>query len=627
MGKSSRKKRRSSRSTRAVGDSSPQNLRISETRRSRYYLAGGISLVTLLVYLTSLSNQFVNWDDGRYIVKNPHLHPFNPGLFQWAFSEFYASNWHPLTWISHAADYAIWGLNPLGHHLANAVFHAGNTFLVVLLSMRLLEMYMGRAVQEGVLTWLDSRRTMIVGGMTGLLFGLHPLQVETVAWIAQRKTLLCTLFLLLSVLIYSGYVRRRGERREEEKSSGLFLFDARYMSSFVLFILALLSKPMAVSLPAVLLILDWYPFGRIRSLKEMGAAVAEKLPFIVCSLISSLMTILAQESGGATKLMELVPFWTRVLVAAKALVVYLWKIVLPINLIPFYPYPHDVSLVSPVYIGAVFLVAGITSVSLLAIKRNRLWLTLCGYYIVTLLPVLGLVQVGGQAMADRYMYLPDLGLFFGISLGVARAHERINMLKMHRTLVKVFGSCAVILMIVSLSYVTIRQIGVWSGSVELWNYVIKKEPETALAYNNRGQAFFEKGELDNALADFNKVIALNQLYDTAYSNRGTILSKRGQLDKAMEDFDKAIALNPSYDEAYNQRGIVFGEKGQFDAAMESFNKAIALNPSHSRAYFNRGYVYIKRGDVESAIQNFQRACALGYEAACKAVQKIGDSRL
>ncbi|HXX80291.1 MAG TPA: hypothetical protein VEI46_01990, partial [Thermodesulfovibrionales bacterium] len=396
MGKSSRKKRRSSRAVAAFESGSPQNLRIFETKKSRYYLAGIISLITMLVYLTSLSNQFVNWDDSRYIVKNPHIHPFNLDFFRWVFSEFYASNWHPLTWISHAVDYAIWGLNPLGHHLTNVFFHAGNTFLVVLLSIRLLEMCMDRAVQESGPTLVDGRRTMIVGGMTGLLFGLHPLQVETVAWIAQRKTLLCTLFFLLSILVYSDYVRRRGERRGEEKSSGLFLFDARYMASFVLFILALLSKPMAVSLPAVLLILDWYPFGRIKSLKEMGAAVAEKLPFIACSLISSSLTILAQESGGATKLMELVPFPTRVLVAAKALIMYLWKILLPINLIPFYPYPRNVSLLSPVYFGAVFLVAGMTFVSLLTMKKNRLWLTLWGYYIATLLPVLGLVQVGGQ---------------------------------------------------------------------------------------------------------------------------------------------------------------------------------------------------------------------------------------
>jgi tetratricopeptide (TPR) repeat protein len=382
---------------------------------------------------------------------------------------------------------------------------------------------------------------------------------------------------------------------------------------------------MAVSLPAVLLILDWHPFRRIRSLKTLGAVFVEKLPFIACSLISSLLTILAQETGGATKLTEIVPFSTRLLVAAKALIVYLWKMVAPMNLIPFYPYPRDVSLLSPVYLGAVLLVVGITSISLIVAKRNRLWLALWGYYVVALMPVLGLVQVGGQSMADRYMYLPSLAPFLAVALATAWFSKNSDELKKHRLMVKVFGICAAILVFVSLSYLTFRQIGVWSSSVELWNYVIKKEPETALAYNNRGQAFLEKGELDNALADFSKVIALNQSYDTAYNNRGIVLSKTGHPDKAMEDFDKAIALNPLYDEAYNHRGIAFGEMGQLDKAMEDFNKTIALNPYHSRAYFNRGYVYFKRGNVESAAQNFQKACALGYEAACKAMQKIESS--
>jgi len=633
MGKSSRKKRQSSQAIVTSKDSSQssRNLHGESSRRKaispgtktfRYYLAGVISLLTVLVYLSSLNNQFVNWDDNRYIVNNPHIHPFNLDLLRWVFSEFYASNWHPLTWVSHALDYAVWGLNPLGHHLTNVVFHAGNTFLVVFLSIRLLEIYKDRAVQEGASTFLDGRRIMIVGGMTGLLFGLHPLQVETVAWIAQRKTLLCVLFFLLSVLTYSGYVRGQGDHWANRKSTGPLFFDTRYMFSFAFFILALLSKPMAVSLPAVLLMLDWYPFRRIRSLKTSGAVFVEKLPFIACSLISSVLTILAQKGGGATKLMEVVPFSARVLVAAKALIVYLWKMVLPMNLIPFYPYPRDVSLLSPVYLGAVLLVVGITSISFITAKRNRLWLTLWGYYIVVLLPVLGLVQVGGQSMADRYMYLPSLGPFLAIALVAAWLNKNAEGLKRHGYMVRMFGVGAAILVFVSLSYLTFRQIDIWASSIELWNYVIKKEPERALAYNNRGQAFLERGELDKAMEDFDKVITLNPSYDTAYNNRGIVFSKKGRFDKAMEDLDKAIALNPSYDEAYNHRGIVFGEIGQLDKAMEDFNKAISLNPYHKRAYFNRGFAYFKRGDRESAVQNFQKACALGYEAACKAMQKI-----
>src|SRR5512139_1367135 len=253
----------------------------------KFLLAVSVSIISFFIYLSALQNQFIHWDDDRYIFENPHIRSLGPAFFKWAFFDFYAGNWHPLTWISHALDYAVWGLSPMGHHLTNNILHAVNTFLVVLLTVRLLEVLKERREAEGAHTFLDDRGISIAGGVTGLLFGLHPLHVESVAWVSERKDLLCALFFLLSIMTYMSYVSDRNNRS--------------YVLSLVFFILALMSKPMAVSLPIVLLILDWYPFERFGSLDTFRKVLIEKIPFIALSFASAVLTVLAQEKGGAIK--------------------------------------------------------------------------------------------------------------------------------------------------------------------------------------------------------------------------------------------------------------------------------------------------------------------------------------
>ncbi|MGD0886439.1 MAG: hypothetical protein ABSA46_16485, partial [Thermodesulfovibrionales bacterium] len=229
-----------------------------DTRRHfPHYLAAFVSLITFSVYLPALRNVFVSWDDDLYVINNLHIRSLNWAFFKWAFFGFHAINWHPLTWISHAFDYAVWGLNPLGHHLTNNILHAMNTFLVVLLCIKLLEMWKERSMPEAASPFLDERRIMIAAGVTGLLFGLHPLHVESVAWVAERKDLLCGLFFLLSISAYVKHVRALVSEPLEEKKAASLFFNRSYLVSLVFFVLALLSKPMAVSLPVVLLLLDW----------------------------------------------------------------------------------------------------------------------------------------------------------------------------------------------------------------------------------------------------------------------------------------------------------------------------------------------------------------------------------
>jgi len=518
-----------------------------------YYLAAFVSLVTFLIYLSSLQHEFVNYDDSLYIYENPYIRSFDVTFIKWAFSTFYAGNWHPLTWISHALDYAIWGLNPLGHHLSNNILHAVNTFLVVILAARLIEI--GRrsanASHRSPFTFLFSPFTLIAAGVTGLLFGLHPLHVESVAWVAERKDLLCALLFLLSIMLYVKYVVVIDNDEVQKKSSPRFL-NKWYFLAFGFFVLALLSKPMAVSLPFVLLMLDWYPFKRIPSVKLLMSAWFEKAPFIVIACISSILTVLAQSAAGAMGTPP--PLSIRMLVAAKSLIAYLYKMMAPLNLIPVYFYPMDMAhYFSLAYGLAVVLVAGITVTCIIAAKKEKLWLTVWCCYVITLLPVLGIVQVGIQSMADRYTYLPSLGPFLLAGLGAAWVSTKLLMEIKLGMISKLFIAVAALTVFIFMSYVTIHQIGLWKNGIVLWSYVIKKEPEKVpIAYVNRGALFYQAGQLDMAMADFDKAIGLSpgnlrvflnwSYYSEAYMRRGLVFEKMGQLDKAITDFKEACHL-------------------------------------------------------------------------------------
>ncbi len=611
----------------------------------------------MLIYLPALQNEFVAWDDNVYIFANSHISPLNMGFFKWAFFEFYASNWHPLTWISHALDYAVWGLNPLGHHLTSVIIHGVNSFIVVLLIIKLLEVLNERAQQNEPMPFLHERAILITGGVTGLLFGLHPLHVESVAWVAERKDLLCALFFLLSIMQYTDYAKSVSNG---SALGGLLsrYYNKHYLLAAVFFILALLSKPMAVTLPVVLLILDWYPFQRIQSLQAFRQAVVEKIPFFTLSLFSSIITILAQRGGGSLALIEAVPLSIRLLVSAKSLILYLWKMLWPLNLVPFYPYPKqsEMSVLAIFeYFLAIAFTLGITAVCVASVKKQKLWLSVWGFYIVTLLPVLGILQAGGQSMADRYTYLPSLGPFLVMGLIAAWAVDKTFTVKRPK-LLKLILSSAVIFLFISMSYLTYQQIGIWKNSIEFWNYVIKKEPNRiSFAYNNRGLALGMKGRVQEAIADFDKAIALDPYYGIAYDNRGMFLGnigqydsalrdftmainldlvdyraydnraftfeKMGQFEKALEDYHMAVTLNPYFQEAFYHLGILYGKMGMYNEAIPALDKSLALNPNNAEAYSNRGVMYSLSGQPENALEDYSKAIALNHNFATAYVNR------
>jgi len=596
-----------------------------------YYLAGLVSIITFLVYLPALQNKFVEWDDSRFIYENPYIRSLNGAFFKWAFLDFSAPGsdyWRPLSYLSHALDYAIWGLNPIGHHLTNNILHAINTFLVVLLVMRLLASWQaGKLTNRQVDNLTGSHDThfaLITAVTTGLLFGLHPIHVESVAWVTERKDLLCAVFYLLSITVYVRYLTPPSYVKRGWQGRG------SYLLSLLFFTLALMSKPMAVSLPVVLIILDWYPFKRISSVKTFISSVTEKIPFMALTLTLSILTMMTQKKIGAMEMMGYLPLSTRILVATKSLMTYLWKMIFPFDLNPYYPYPLTFSFFSLEFFPSAVLVPFITIVCLLYIRRYKAWTALWGYYVATLIPVLGIIQVGGQAMADRYTYLPSISPFLIAGAVIAWLFGQVSRPGKITRILTNLGYATALLLVVGLSYLTIAQISVWKNSLTLWNFVIERQPNRVpQAYNNRGIALIDEGRYQEAIEDFNKAIFLNPAFYQAYASRAAVYDRTGQLDKALADMDMAVSLSAFY-KTYYARARLFEKKGEVEKAVRDFKQAIAHNPSYINAYVDLGLLYSKTGSYKNAVESFRGALALdpGHDYAHygsgKALANLGD---
>jgi protein O-mannosyl-transferase len=569
-------------------------------------LSVAVSIITFLVYLPALKNNFLEWDDPTYVTENVNIRSFNLALLRWSFLDFYASNWHPLTWISHAADYLVWGLNPLGHHLTNNIIHSVNTALVVLLIIRLLEMWKDQLQRQGLKyigTVHDDLKIWISAGVTGLLFGLHPLHVESVAWIAERKDLLCAMFFLLSIMMYLRYVRAIADETVLRKSTLSFLTNKWYLVSVVFFVLSLLSKPMAVSLPAVLLILDWYPLQRVGPFKSFRTAYAEKIPFIILSLFSSFLTILAQKTGGSIASFEAIPLASRIIVAAQSLIAYWYKMILPIRLSAVYPYPEDMSLLSLKYFLPIISVGGITIASIFLAKRQKLIFSVWWYYLVTLLPVLGIIQVGSQSMADRYSYLPSIGPFFIFAILLVWIREKTPR---HGPLLILLAS--VVLSLYTLS--TIKRTSIWRDDLTLFSDTIRKSPNSEIAHGMLGLALSDKGAFDEAIEQFRTVLKLNPNSQLAYYDLGRALMQKGLVGEAITAFQNAVSLNPSNLDAHQLLALAYAKSGMMDEALREYSGFMRWELNSPLTFIKFGIQLQKEGLRDKAIEQYKRALAL-----------------
>lgn len=556
-------------------------MRMKRPKGRKIILATSVALLTLIEYLPSLKNAFVQRDDGTYIFENPHIRSMDIVFFKWAFFDFYAANWHPLTWIAHAFDYEIWGLTPQGHHLTSVLLHSFNTFLVVFLVIKILEAFKARSTLNGFSAFIDEKTTLIAAGVTGLLFGLHPVHVESVAWASEKKDLLCALFFLLSLLMYTASFNNEDSELVSNNIAARYIHK-RYLAALGFFILALLSKPMAVSLPVVMLILDWFPLARICTVKSFWFACIEKLPFFILSFVSSVLTVMAQKTGLSMALTYTVPLSSRVLVAAKSLAAYLINILWPVNLLAFYPYPKDVLLLSTKYIFALALVVGVTIVCLVIQKKQKFWFAAWGYYVITLIPVLGIVQVGGQSMADRYTYVPALGPFLVMGVATAWLWGKITFSARWGLFAKTISISVAFIILLSLSYLTEKQIGVWKNDISLWTNVIENSPEPVLlAFTSRSMAFFSLGQFNQAIEDFTAIVSLDPRSSPAYFYRGLALYKIGQFENAITDFTQASMLTRNNPDIFISRGLAYSNTNQPGLALQDFKTACEMGDSFS----------------------------------------------
>jgi len=577
-------------------------------------LAFLLGACTILAYLPALNLGFVNWDDDEYVYKNSNLSVLNGRFIRWAFTTFQCGNWHPLTWFSLGLDRLLWGTGPMGFHATNVVLHALNTMLVTVLAGMLFTAGENSAPGSEAGNDLSGRAT-VAAAVTGILFGFHPIHVESVAWISERKDLLCAFFFFAGLLTYLTYAWRRSDKLSPapccQTSSSRF-----YLLTLLLFIFSLLSKPMAVTFPVILLILDWYPLGRFKSQERCSAVLMEKLPFFALSLASSIMTIIAQKS--AISPFTHTSFVPRLLIGIHALVMYLWKMLVPVNLLPYYPYPRDIYLLSPEYLLALLVAAGITisCMVLFVLKRSRFWIAAWGYYLVTLLPVLGIIQVGMQSMADRYTYLPSLGPFLLSGLGIAYFVNRKGVPASQSPALRYSTVAALGILALTLSFLTMRQAGIWKDGLTFWNYVIEKEPGVVdVAYNNRALIYLERGLFKEALQDCNTTISINHGFAPFYFVRAEVYNRLGEYDNTLGDLTTALKLSPDYVLGYVYRSMMYNWLGDHDKALEDLTTAVTMKPDYVLGYYHRGNTNLSIGQYGKAIADFSKAIALDPENA------------
>ncbi len=526
--------------------------RLSGALRQRPMLLGVVLVLgTLLLYGQVVHHEFLDFDDGPYVTQNIHVSTgLNRGNVAWAFTTFQEGNWHPLTWLSHMVDCQLFGLRSGPPHLVNVAMHAAN----VLLLFWLLQSATG-----GV--W----RSFFVAA----LFAVHPLNVETVAWVAERKSLLCTLFSLLTIAAYGGYARRPGWKK--------------YLVVVGAFALALMSKPMAVSLPLVLLLLDYWPLERYEELplrRRWARLLMEKLPLFLMSAASSAVTIVAQRSGGTVVGISALPLSVRLENTIVSYVAYMGKTFWPAKLAVFYPHPEH-SLPWPDVVAAAVILAAIT-MAVLYFHGVRYLAMGWFLFVVTLIPVIGIVQVGHQAMADRYAYIPYIGLFIIIAWGLS---DVVTAAAIPRAVPAVAALCLIFL--VALSAATTRYLPYWQNGVELFTHarIIAVQPDPSLE-EGLADALVSAGRFDEAFPHYREACVLRPNFAYCHYHMAEILLTRHQLRDALEQYQLAGRLTDRKDMVIScliNSGEILMDSGDYDTAEIEFAAALQIDPSNNTA--------------------------------------------
>jgi len=554
---------------------------------------------TLVVYNRVNQNSFVNFDDDRYITENAHVRAgLTWGTIRWAFSSLEQANWHPLTWLSHALDCQLFRLNPDGHHYVNLLLHAVNAMLLFLILQRATGF-----------TW----RSFAVAA----LFALHPINVESVAWASERKNVLSMLFFLLALGAYGWYVRKPELRR--------------YLVLAALFALGLMAKPQVITFPLVLLLWDYWPLGRVGSTHEFSNKVAqrgfsslviEKLPLFALSAASAIITMKAQSAGGAVRSEIEYPFAVRFGNALLAYARYLGKAVWPSHLAAMYPHPGE-SLQAWQAVAAALLL-GFISAGVWAARRRRYLLVGWLWFLGTLVPMIGLVQVGGQSMADRYAYLPLIGLFVMIAWGVADWAQ-------HKHLPTRWLGIPTVLVLLIFSLLTHRQLAYWHDSITLWSHALEVTSRNFVAEDSLGGALVNEGQYEQAIPHFRSAVEINAHDPLGHLNICAYEQQHENFMQAIEHcrmvlrFTRDTGLQAN---AYTNLGGAYRKIGDPSHAKASYEAALGLAPQNSTALMGMGLLAQSRGDFTEAIREYSQTVTVqpsdvAYLLLARALEQIG----
>jgi len=530
------------------------------------YFAPIVLAITFVVFLPSLQNKFVNLDDTQYFIENPVVKNINLQNLKAIFSEQFVGNYQPLTMLSYMIEYKILGLAPFGYHLANLVFHLLGTLFVFLIIKKL-------------------SGNDLVACITALLFGIHPLHVESVAWVSERKDVLYGFFFLWALYLYVS------APRPAIKGADVRISPFRVTAILFLFLLALLSKAQAVVLPVVFFAVDF-----LMKRKFTKKTLLEKIPFFILAVAFGLIAINVQGKAGAMQTFQYFPFHERILFSCYALMTYLHKLILPINLSCFYPYPETDDKINTiwVYLSPAVLLA-LAFIVWKYLRQSTVVLFGVAFFLITIVLVLQLLPIGDALYADRYTYIPSIGLFFIV------AHYITPLLK-NKLLTITVAIC-----LGWLCFLSYQRTKVWHDSITLYTDAIDKGYKAAILYNNRGAVLSDSSNNAAALKDFTSLVELKPRYPNGWRNKGLIHVRLKQKEEAIKSFSEAIKHYPADASNYLSRGTLFVEMNDFENAIKDFSKIIKLNPNSGEGYYARSEALGKSGKMTEALTDINKA--------------------
>jgi tetratricopeptide (TPR) repeat protein len=543
-----------------------------------------IAAITFAVFAPALQYGFILWDDDRNLLTNPSYRGLGWAQLRWAFTSAVMGHWIPVTWLTFGLDYALWGMNAFGYHLTSVLLHAANAALFYLLGRRLLRLGLTAAAP----------RAITLGAIVAaLFFAVHPLRVESVVWVTERRDVLSALFYLLTVLAYVKACAADGPPRRRW-----------FLASIGAYALGLLSKSLIMSLPLVLLVLDVYPLRRARG--NWRRVLLEKLPYLGLAVAAAVVSVLVVIAKVGLTSASAYPPPARAAMALYSLVFYVWKTLLPLELSPMYELPAQVGLTSPRFLAAALVAVGVSVVLVLARRPWPAALAAWLVYGLTLAPVSGIVHNGPQLVADRYSYLSCLGLALLVGAGVASAVSSAAITRPLRATVAIAG----LGWLVGLMVLTFDQLPVWRDTEEVWRRSLAVDPECAFCHGQWGALLGNRGELGEAIAHFERVVALRPGTIRPRGNLGLALLKAGRPVDAAVQFERMLAQEPNDAETRTRLGLALARQGKLAEASGELERASRDNPRHVGALLNLGLALMELGRPAEAVRYLERAVTL-----------------